>query len=29
LQIIAVGDATELKKVLEKYGTVETQGAGN
>ncbi|HKR37277.1 MAG TPA: pitrilysin family protein [Steroidobacteraceae bacterium] len=29
LQIVAVGDATEVKKVLEKYGTVETQGAGN
>jgi zinc protease len=29
LQIVAVGDATEVKKVLEKYGTVEIQGAGN
>jgi zinc protease len=29
LQIVAVGDANEVKKVLEKYGTVETQGAGN
>jgi zinc protease len=29
LQIVAVGDATAVKQVLEKYGTVETQGAGN
>ena len=29
LQIVAVGDSNEVKKVLEKYGTVETQGAGN
>jgi len=29
LQIIAVGDASAVKQVLEKYGTVETQGAGN
>ncbi|HEY7639425.1 MAG TPA: pitrilysin family protein [Steroidobacteraceae bacterium] len=29
LQIVAVGDAKEVKPVLEKYGTVETQGAVN
>jgi zinc protease len=29
LQIIAVGDGTQVKKVLEKYGTVETQGASH
>jgi zinc protease len=29
LQIVAVGDGTQVKKVLEKYGTVETQGASN
>jgi zinc protease len=29
LQIVAVGDAAAVKQVLEKYGTVETQGAGN
>lgn len=29
LQIVAVGDATAVKQVLEKYGTVETQGTGN
>jgi predicted Zn-dependent peptidase len=29
LQIVAVGDASAVKQVLEKYGTVETQGAGN
>jgi zinc protease len=29
LQIVAVGDGAEVKKVLEKYGTVETQGAGD
>jgi zinc protease len=29
LQIVAVGDGTAVKKVLEKYGTVETQGASN
>jgi zinc protease len=29
LQIVAVGDATAVKKVLEKYGTVETLGASN
>jgi zinc protease len=27
LQIVAVGDAAAVKPVLEKYGTVETQGA--
>lgn len=27
LQIVAVGDANEVKKVLEKYGTVETAAA--
>jgi zinc protease len=29
LQIVAVGDATAVKKALEKYGTVETLGASN
>lgn len=29
LQIVAVGDAAAVKSVLEKYGAVETQGAGN
>lgn len=29
LQIVAVGDASAVKQVLEKYGTVETQGAAN
>ena len=29
LQIVAVGDAKEVKQVLEQYGTVETQGAGH
>jgi zinc protease len=29
LQIVAVGDGAAVKQVLEKYGTVETQGASN
>lgn len=29
LQIIAVGDGASVKKVLETYGTVETQAAGD
>ncbi|HKU16593.1 MAG TPA: pitrilysin family protein [Steroidobacteraceae bacterium] len=29
LQLVAVGDGASVKPVLEKYGTVETQGASN
>ena len=29
LQIVAVGDGASVKKVLEKYGTIETAGAGD
>jgi zinc protease len=29
LQIVAVGDSASVKGVLEKYGAVETLGAGN